>query len=162
MPVGRSGRQDPQASKAPHGGRRTGGHMAHQSRRPPPSPNTAAAAAYSAACEKQAAGDLPGAVIQYQHAIALDPADPRFWIAFGRCLSELRHWDQAVEALARGIALKPHYCEADARLMLADALCGAGRLRDARQQWDIVCRMQPEYPSYEQPMQEARKRLAGR
>ncbi|MBR1219262.1 tetratricopeptide repeat protein [Bradyrhizobium sp. U87765 SZCCT0131] len=128
--------------------------------RPALSTNEAAVSAFRRGCDLQAAGDRPAAITHYRTAIDLDATDPRFWIAFGQCLSELHHWDEAIRALTRGIALKPHYCEADARLMLAEALYGAGRLRDARTQWDIVSRMQPEYPSYDLPMQEARQRLA--
>jgi hypothetical protein len=45
-------------------------------------------------------------------------------------------------------------------MMLADALRGAGRVREARQQWKIVSEMQPTYPSHDAPIQEAKQRLA--
>jgi len=101
------------------------------------------------------------ALSHYKAAIDLDPSETRYWIAFGACLTALRHWDQAIKALMRGLELKPHYAEADARMILADALRLAGRVRDAGRQWEIVSQMQPGYPSYDVPIEEAKRRLNG-
>jgi uncharacterized protein HemY len=91
-----------------------------------------------------------------------EPSDPRHWISLGVVLIGLRHWAEAVKALQRGIELEPAYAEADARMFLADALVGAGRTADARRQWQIVVAMEPCYPSYEEPMETARRKLAAK
>lgn len=90
----------------------------------------------------------------------LDGAEPRYWIALGVCLSKLHHWSEAVKALQRGVDLKPHYAEADARLWLGEALLASGDRNRAREQFEHVAGMQPSYPSHDRPMRAARKRLA--
>ena len=102
------------------------------------------------------------AVIHYKKAISLDPLESRYWISLGVCLSILHHWEQAINCLKRGIELKPHYCEADARMFLADALYEARRKREAREQWEIVSKMESMYPSYEEPINQAKRRLEER
>ena len=94
-------------------------------------------------------------------AVKREPSDPRHWVALGVVLSRMRHWDEAVKALQRGVELKPAYAEADARMFLADALVGAGRRAEASRQWQIVVEMKPTYPSYDEPMTTARRKLAG-
>jgi Flp pilus assembly protein TadD len=108
----------------------------------------------------QEGGDLPSALACFRRAIDLDKSDSRFWISLGVCLLRLRHWNQAVEALSHGVELEPHYAEADARMFLAEALTGAGDLARAREQLEAVASMEPSYPSYDEPMREARKLLA--
>jgi uncharacterized protein HemY len=78
----------------------------------------------------------------------------------GLALTKLRHWSQAVEVLTRGVALRPHYAEADARLFLAEALKSNGDRRLAREQLEIIASMEPSYPSYELPIDEAKRQLA--
>jgi hypothetical protein len=68
----------------------------------------------------------------------------------------------AVGGLRIGVDLKPYYCEADARVFLADALWGAGRKAEAAAEWMTVSKMAPSYPGYEQPINEAKRRLAER
>jgi len=65
-----------------------------------------------------------------------------------------------VEVLTRGVALKPHYAEADARLFLAEALKSNGNAKLAREQLEIVASMEPSYPSYDEPIDEATRQLA--
>lgn len=101
------------------------------------------------------------AIKSYRKAIDCDPKDPRVRIALGRLLSELGHQEQAIVELEYGVALKPHYAEADARLFLAEAYEKAGDVRSAKQQWALVADMKGSYPSYDEPMKEARKRLTG-
>jgi cytochrome c-type biogenesis protein CcmH/NrfG len=93
-------------------------------------------------------------------AVKREPSDPRHWISLGVVLLGLRHWSEAVKALKRGIELRPAYVEADARLFLAEALEGADRMAEARKQWQTVLAMEPCYPSYEEPMATARRKLA--
>jgi Flp pilus assembly protein TadD len=97
-----------------------------------------------------------------REAIERDRSDPRHWISLGVVLIRLRHWDEAVKNLRRGLELKPAYAEADARLFLAEALEGAGRLPEARREWRTVAEMEPSYPSYGEPMEQARRKLAER
>ena len=105
-------------------------------------------------------GDLPRALASFRRAVELDDTDPRYWISLGVCLSKLRHWSEAAKALTRGIDLKPHDAEADARLLLAEALAGGGELNRAREQYRMDASMEPSYPSYDKPMLAAKKRLA--
>lgn len=90
----------------------------------------------------------------------LDGADPRYWIALGVCLLKLRHWSQAAKALQQGIDLKPRYAEADSRLFLAEALVASGDRKRAGEQFEHVVGMKPSYPSYDRPIDEARRKLA--
>ena len=109
--------------------------------------------------ELGAKGDHPSAVKEFKNAIEEDAGDPRYWISYGVCLMVLKHWDEAIEKLEAGIRLKPTYAEADARLYLAEALLKAGRKSDAIKQLEYVCGMEPSYPGYENPINEARARL---
>jgi tetratricopeptide (TPR) repeat protein len=115
--------------------------------------------AFNEAVRLQGEGDMPKALVCFRRAASLDSSDARYEIALGVCLLQLRHWDEAVKALSRGIELKPHYAEADARLYLAEALTNAGDLARAQEQLKLVASMEPSYPSYDKPMAEAKKRL---
>src|SRR5450756_1315882 len=121
--------------------------------------NGASESHYKAAIEADEKRQHAAALQRYKAAIDLCPTEPRYWIAFGACLIALRHWNRAINALTRGIELRTHYAEADARMMQAEAVFGAGRAREARKQWEIVSSMQPTYPSHDAPIQEARQRL---
>jgi tetratricopeptide (TPR) repeat protein len=85
--------------------------------------------------------------------------DPRFHIAYGHCLQQLRHWEQSAVQFEHGLALKPSYAEADARLMLAESYAKAGNQAKALEQWRIIAKMPPSYPSYEAPINEAKALL---
>jgi Tfp pilus assembly protein PilF len=111
----------------------------------------------ASACEKMA--DHDQATKAYKQAIQCDPKDSRPRIAMGRLLTSTGHLKEAIIELQKGIELKPHYCEADARLFLAAAYEKANDLSKAKEQWKIVEEMEPSYPSYEKPMREARKKL---
>jgi Flp pilus assembly protein TadD len=100
------------------------------------------------------------ALTEYRRAVAAAEDDPRAQIGLGVCLMKLRHWDQAISALTRGIELRPAYAEADARLFLAESLLAAGQKRKAIEQWKIVEGMPSTYPSHQRPMDEARPQLA--
>jgi tetratricopeptide (TPR) repeat protein len=67
-------------------------------------------------------GHLDDALEEATRAIELSNDDPRHWISLGTILLALKRWDEAVRTLRRGIELKPYYAEADACLILADAL----------------------------------------
>jgi tetratricopeptide (TPR) repeat protein len=109
--------------------------------------------------ELGAMGDHPSAVEEFKNAIEEDANDPRYWISYGVCLMVLKHWDEAIEKLEAGINLKPAYAEADARLYLVEALLKAGRKSDAIKQLEYISTMQPSYPGYEKPIDEAKARL---
>ena len=74
-------------------------------------------------------------------------------------LDETSALDEAIKALAHGIELKPHYAEADARLLLAESFLAAGQKRTAIEQWKIIVNLASEYPSYEKPIDEAKQQL---
>lgn len=114
---------------------------------------------YKKAMELESKGEHKSAISAYKE-IVNKSNDPRHFIAFGVCLQKCGHWQQSIEVLEKGIALKPHYCEGDARLFLAKALFKSGKKGLAIKQWQHVSKMQPEYPSYESVQNEAKKMLA--
>ena len=69
------------------------------------------------------------------------------------------HYAEAIRLLESGIAMEPHYAEADARLFLADALERSGAIKKAIAQWQVVMHMEPSYPSRHLPMEEAKRKL---
>src|SRR5262249_19567905 len=107
----------------------------------------------------EALGDEDRAARAWQAAHKLDPKDARCVISLGRLRSRQGRFKEAIRLLEQGIALKPHYGFADAKLMLADALRGAKRMKQAKQQWQEVLELEPMYPSYDEPMKEARRKL---
>lgn len=107
----------------------------------------------------QQQGRLPEAEDACKRAVCLLKDDPRPLIALGEVQRRRGRYHVAISSLEAGLALKPHYAEADARLMLAEALVGAKRLKDAAAQWRVVVKMEPFYPSYEWPMEEAKRKL---
>ena len=96
----------------------------------------------------------------YRQAIQLLAGDPRPLIALGRLQLSRGQYSEAIESLEAGLALKPHYAEADARLFLAEAFERSGSVEQAISQWQLVAQMQPLYPSHERPMQDAKTKLA--
>jgi Flp pilus assembly protein TadD len=98
----------------------------------------------------------------YLRAIQLLAGDPRPLIALGDLQRRRGQYGNAIKSLEAGLALKPHYAEADARLMLAEAFACANNLKQAAAQWRLVARMEPSYPSDEKPMDEAKRKLAER
>ena len=102
---------------------------------------------------------------QYSKAVSVykqlvsEENDSRYYIAYGVCLQKLSHWKQSVEMLEKGIKLNPSYCEGDARLFLAESYLNAGNKKKAIEQWRIVEKMEPEYPSYEKVPNEAKRML---
>jgi tetratricopeptide (TPR) repeat protein len=126
-----------------------------------PDGTNAAEAAFQKAVSLQQSGDLQGAAVEFARATKLDRSDPRFWIARGVALLELRHFKEAARCLREGVDLKPHYGEADARVWLGDALWLSGHRTDAEQQWLVASKMKPAYTGYENPINEAKRRVAG-
>jgi tetratricopeptide (TPR) repeat protein len=112
----------------------------------------------AASLERQ--GDVAAAIKVAKRALNLDPKDSRHWISLGAMLIKRHHWKEAVRALEQGLALQPHYAEADARLFLAEAYVRVGRKKDAEAQWRLVSAMEPCYPSGDKPMKEALAKLA--
>jgi len=102
---------------------------------------------------------LEEAAKEFRAAINLDPADPRPYIAFGWMLFKQGRLQPAIQLLTQGVELKPHYGEADARLMLALVLLAAGKKKRACQQLEIVAGMEPSYPSCNESIEEARQLL---
>lgn len=107
----------------------------------------------------EALGDEDRAAKAWQNAHELDPSDSRSLISLGVLRSRQRRFKEAIRLLEQGIALKPHYGFADAKLFLAEALEGARRMKRAKQQWREVLKLEPMYPSYDEPMKEARRKL---
>ncbi len=101
-------------------------------------------------------GQLREAVASFERAISLAPDDARPRIMLGVCLTRLKDYTTAIIHLRQGIALKPHYGEASAHLLLADALRQNRQIDAAREEWRRVLEMPSGYPDYEHPHKEAR------
>lgn len=114
---------------------------------------------YNKAQELAEAGKTGEAVRAYQELCERYPSDPRFLIAFGQLMQSLGHWEQSIERFLKGIELRPHYCEGEARLMLAESYLKAGHKAKAIEQWRLVAAREPEYPSYDRVPTEAKQRL---
>jgi tetratricopeptide (TPR) repeat protein len=104
-------------------------------------------------------GDYQEAAKAYKEAIRCDAKDPRPKISLGRLLTSMGQLNEAITELQQGLALKPHYGEPDARLFLAEAYEKAHDLIKATEQWEIIEKMDPSYPSNDEPMREARRKL---
>jgi predicted Zn-dependent protease len=114
---------------------------------------------YNKARELAESGNTGEAVRAYQELCERCPSDPRFFIAFGQLLQSLGHWEHSIERFLKGLELKPHYCEGEARLMLAESYLKAGHKAKAIEQWRQVAARNPEYPSYDLVPAEAKQRL---
>jgi tetratricopeptide (TPR) repeat protein len=124
--------------------------------------HTEAEASFHTALAMEESGDLSGALAELARAIQLDGSDPRYWIHRGVVLTKLRHFGEAVRCLRTGVDLKPHYGEADARVLLAEALWHDGQEGAAEREWLMVSKMSPTYPGYDHPIDEAKRCLAQR
>ena len=114
---------------------------------------------YIKASRLEERGDSSEAIKLYSNLIKTSK-DPRYFIAFGICLQKLGHWKESASKLEKGIALKPSYCEPDARLFLAKSYLKLNEKKKAIKQWEIVNSMEPEYPSYDLVQKEASKMLS--
>jgi Flp pilus assembly protein TadD len=86
-------------------------------------------------------------------------SDARFHSSYGICLQKLGRWSEAIHQFEAALALKPAYCEADWRNMLARSYLQDGHEHRAIEQWRIVSVMDPTYPSHDFPIDEARRLL---
>src|SRR4051812_36125541 len=103
---------------------------------------------YKEAQELSESGQTGIAVRAYEKLCSRFPTEPRFHIAYAVLLQSLGHWEQSIDKFLRGLELQPHYCEGDARLMLAESYLRSSQKMRALEQWGIVAEMPPEYPSY--------------
>jgi tetratricopeptide (TPR) repeat protein len=92
-------------------------------------------------------------------ALIANATDARFYAAYGICLQTLGRWPESIPQFEVALALKPTYCEADWRNMLAQSYLRSGQNTRAMQQWRIVAGMEPSYPSRDFPIDEAKRML---
>jgi Flp pilus assembly protein TadD len=102
---------------------------------------------------------FPEAETNFRRAIALDVTDSRPHLHLGVGFDRQGSLEDSVRCYRDGLALKPYYGEADSRMMLADVLKRLGRIDEAVCEWQIVVQMEPNYPSYEWPIEEAKREL---
>jgi predicted Zn-dependent protease len=91
--------------------------------------------------------------------LASGSTDARFHAAYGNCLQKLGRWPESIRHFTAALALKPSYCEADWRIMLAESFVRCRRKERAIEEWRIVVTMEPAYPSYNGPIDEAKRQL---
>lgn len=92
-------------------------------------------------------------------AISLLPDDPRPIITRAATMMELKEYQEAVCLYEEALSLKPEYTEEDVLLSLAGAHEKLGQIDKAIELWKKIEKMEPAYPSYEQPMEAAREKL---
>ena len=112
------------------------------------------------ACVLRDQNKLEEAAVADRKAILLLPSDPRPILTLGWILTSLEQYPEAAELLEKGLELKPHYGEADSRLVLAEVYDHLGQVDKAVALWRQIIGMDSMYPSYGQPMEEAKKKLA--
>ena len=105
-------------------------------------------------------GKLEESAKTFRKATQLDAKDPRPMISLGECFVALGRLSEAIQSFRAGIELKPHYGEADARLMLANALEQNGKIQEAVTEWKAIANMKGFYPSGDAPIIEAKAKLA--
>jgi tetratricopeptide (TPR) repeat protein len=95
----------------------------------------------------------------FRRAIELDPTDPRphLWLGIG--FERAGRLEEAVRCLRAGLALRPHYGEADSRMTLAGVFRKMGRIDEAVREWRVVAKMEAMYPSYDEPIHDAKREL---
>jgi tetratricopeptide (TPR) repeat protein len=113
---------------------------------------------YAEALRFMNTGRLDEAALRLAALVASD-TDARFHSAHGICLQRLGRWSEAIQQFEAALALKPAYCEADWRNMLAQSYFQAGQKPEAIAQWRIVARMAPSYPNRDHPIDEAKRML---
>jgi tetratricopeptide (TPR) repeat protein len=99
-------------------------------------------------------------VLMFQKAAQLDTRDSRPLISLGVGFVKAGRLAEAIKSFRSGLELNPHYGEADARLMLANALERNGKIQDAIVERKKVSEMTGFYPSGDKPMLEAKAKLA--
>jgi tetratricopeptide (TPR) repeat protein len=103
-------------------------------------------------------GNLSEAASRFA-ALIVGATDARFHAAYGICLQKLGRWTDSIPEFEAALALKPAYCEADWRNMLAQSYLQDGQKRPAINQWRIVAGMEPSYPSRDFPIEDAKRML---
>ena len=103
--------------------------------------------------------ELDAAKAAFRRAVELDSNDSRPHFQLGIIFEQEERLEEAARSFRAGLAMKPHYGEADARMSLAGVLEKMGRVGEAIQEWQTVANMDAMYPSYDRPMQEAKRAL---
>ena len=93
-------------------------------------------------------------------AIRLLPGDPRPLISLGWFLHLCGRSAEAVDFLEQELSLKSHYAEPDGQFALSQVYESLGEIGKAATLWRKILKMESAYPSYDRPMEEAKKKLA--
>lgn len=88
------------------------------------------------------AGDIPGAIEEYEHALQDNPENASAHFGLGTLQARLGRDDQAVEHYEDALAVNPRI--PGARLNLANALHRLRRFEDALEQYDEVINLEPD------------------
>jgi tetratricopeptide (TPR) repeat protein len=88
-----------------------------------------------------ASGDMEAALISWDCACHLDPAQPMPWFNLGRNLQQLGRTDEAIAALEQAAALAQEMLPA--KILLGDALVHAGRFDEAAAHYRDALRLHP-------------------
>lgn len=105
-------------------------------------------------------GKFPEALVEMKKAVELAPTDPRHHIALGSVFLHAGQWEDAADALTRGLALGLEHGEAEARVYLAQAFEHCGKPDSAVEQWKKIASIDDSYPNSEQLKGAANYQLA--
>ena len=105
-------------------------------------------------------GQTDEAIAVIRKAINIAPKDSRYLTSLGKMLVKKGEHLEAVEVLTNALSSKPNYGEADIRMLLAEALIALSMNKKAYQECKAVLKLEPSYPSYEGPLQEAKRMIA--
>ena len=89
------------------------------------------------------AGDIPGAIRQYEKAIQIDPAHADIYNNMGNALYRQGKTDAAIQNFRRALTLNPKHTKA--RNNLANALMQQGDLVGAVQHFQTILKQQPDH-----------------
>ncbi|HEU0299611.1 MAG TPA: tetratricopeptide repeat protein, partial [Longimicrobium sp.] len=89
-------------------------------------------------------GDFPGAEAHYQHALRLNPRDPRVYSRRSELLRRLERWDEAIASARRATELDP--VSPAAFSDLATAYAEAERYPEALAASEVALQFSPDHP----------------
>ncbi|MDA8402625.1 MAG: tetratricopeptide repeat protein, partial [Desulfobacteraceae bacterium] len=89
------------------------------------------------------AGDINGAIIQYEKAISIDPGHADARNNLGNALFKQGRTDEAIQCFETALSLNPGHTKA--RNNLANALAQKGRLPEAIQNYQIILNEHPDH-----------------
>jgi Tfp pilus assembly protein PilF len=105
-------------------------------------------------------GQLDSAIATLREAIRVSPEDPRYPIMLGGIHLERKEYNKAVHRFSKGLALKTNPEEADTDIVQIVLHLREGKTEEACTEWRRLLALEPMYPRYKAPHEEAKELLA--